>query len=326
MSAFKKLLALVTLLVLVTVPVYAIANVDEIEDWAKLRNYNPPSEISKIAIEDTMTSYAQHMFFINHPELLAGKTQFRQYCPQSEQTIVLGCYHSKQSGIAIYDVTDARLAGVEQVTSAHEMLHAAYDRLDSKERQQVDNLLMNYYTNQLTDKRIQDTINNYKKTEPNDVINEMHSIFGTEVIELPAELESYYKKYFTDRHAITKFSEQYESIFTQNQVQLSDLKQQIEQLKNQLNTDKQNIQSLEANLSLENNRMQNLLTSGRVEQYNSSVNSYNKQVVKLRNLIDRYNANVQAVNSKVDQYNQLALTQEGLYNSIDTRLKTQTTQ
>ena len=50
---------------------------------------------------------------------------------------MLGCYILNK-GIYVYDITDDRLAGVRQVTTAHEMLHAAYDRLSVKERAQVD--------------------------------------------------------------------------------------------------------------------------------------------------------------------------------------------
>jgi uncharacterized coiled-coil DUF342 family protein len=326
MNAIKKVLALVLVLALVSVPVYAAANLQEIQDWAKLRNYSPSPDVSKLAADDTMTDYGRHMFYINHPELIADKSQFRQSCPQSEQTIVLGCYHSVQSGIAIFDVTDSRLAGVEQVTSAHEMLHAAYDRLSPKEKNIINSELTDYYDNNLTDSRIKDTINNYKKTEPNDVINEMHSIFGTEIVNLPAPLENYYKKYFNNRQAITNFSDQYESIFTQNQAKLNDLKQQIDQLKSQLNDQKQSIQDQEAALQNENRRMQSLLSSGRTEEYNSSVSVYNSRVFSLRKLIAQYNATVEQVNASVDQYNSLAYAQESLYDSLDTRLQTQTAQ
>jgi flagellar biosynthesis chaperone FliJ len=326
MRAFGKLTSFGALLALIAVPVVAAANLQAIEDWAKLRNYNPPSGVTQLATEDTMTSKAQHLFYINHPELIGDKTQFRQACPQSEQTIVLGCYHSEEAGIAIYNVSDARLNGVQEVTAAHEMLHAAYDRLSSSERSNVDNMLNDYYVNGLTDQRIKDTINAYKQTEPNDVVNEMHSVFGTEVTNLPAPLESYYRQYFTNRQAVIGFSNQYESVFTQNQSQLTNLKHQIDQLKAQLNTDKENIQEQESSLSSKNSRMQSLLSSGKTDEYNAEVSSYNSQVNGLRSLIASYNANVQKVNSLVDQYNQLAYTQESLYNSLDTRIQTQTTQ
>ena len=72
---------------------------------------------------------------------------------------MLGCYHSNQDGIFLYNVQDARLAGVQQVTAAHEMLHAAYDRLSTKDKNYVDGLLMDYLQERPQDQRIIDTMN-----------------------------------------------------------------------------------------------------------------------------------------------------------------------
>jgi hypothetical protein len=326
MRNIKKLLAMVIALLLVAAPLYAATNLQDIEDWAKLRNYAAPAEITQIASEDGMTATARHIFYINHPKLIPNKVGFRQECPQSEQSIVLGCYHSTELGIAIYNVNDPRLNGVEQVTAAHEMLHAAYDRLNADEKKTINNELVDYYSNGLADQRIKEIISGYKKTEPNDVINEMHSIFGTEIRALPAPLEKYYQNYFINRSSVAGFSGQYESVFTQNQTQLNNLKSQIDQLKLQLNALKSTIQNQETALAAENRRLQNLSNQGQTDEYNSSVDSYNAKVISLRSLIANYNANVQKVNSLVDQYNALAYTQESLYSSLDTRLQTQTDQ
>lgn len=319
-------LAVLALLVVLAAVLVAAANLQSIEDWIKLRDYTPPAEVSQLAREDTMTAKSQHLFYLNHPELIGDKTQFRQACPQSEQTIVLGCYHSDEDGIAVYSVSDSRLNGVEEVTAAHEMLHAAYDRLNASDKSSVDKMLNDYYSSSLKDQRIIDTINAYKKSEPNDVVNEMHSIFGTEVASLPQPLENYYKQYFNNRQAVVGFSNKYESVFVQNQQQLDSLKSEIDRLKDELNIDKQNIQNQEAALDAENHRMQSLLASGRTSEYNAGVNSYNAKAAALRSAIASYNTGVQRVNALVDQYNQLAYTQENLYQSLDTRVQTQTAQ
>jgi hypothetical protein len=330
MKAFKKLLLFTALAALLAVPILAAANVQAIEDWWKLRSYTPPDSISRLASEDTMTDKARHLFYVNHPQLIGDKAQFNAACPQSEQTIVLGCYYNSGSilneGIAIFDVSDSRLAGVEEVTAAHETLHAAYQRLSSKDKDYINNLLVNYYNTGLTDDRVKATIESYKKTEPNDVINEMHSVFGTEVPQLPQPLENYYRQYFSNRQAITNFSDQYESVFAQNKASLDGLKSQIEELKSELTSDKIAIENEQNSLIAESSRMQNLLSGGKTQQYNSAVPAYNSRVVRLKSLISAYNAKVAHVNSLVEQYNALAYAQEGLYNSLDTRVQTQTAQ
>jgi hypothetical protein len=330
MKVFSKFTSFIVLIILLAIPILLISHVQALEDWWSLRGYSPPDSVSKLAKEDTMTAKAEHIFYVTHPELINDKAQFRTACPLAEQTIVLGCYYqvpgSFREGIAVFDVSDARLSGVEEVTAAHEMLHSAYDRLGSNEKDRINTLLVNYYNNSLNDERIKTTIESYKKTEPNDVVNEMHSVFGTEVVYLPGPLEDYYKQYFTNRHAVTDFSNQYESVFAQNKAQLDSIKAQIDSLKSQLSSDKASIESEEDELDSENQRMQNLLSSGRTNQYNASVDSYNARVSGVKALIASYNSKVNRINSLVEQYNSLAYTQENLYNSLDTRIQTQTAQ
>jgi hypothetical protein len=326
MKPFGKLVSFIALLMLITIPVGAITHAEQIMDWWKLRGYTPAANIVSLANDDTMTDKGRHLFYINHPQLIGDKTQFRSVCTISEQTIVLGCYHGIENGIALYNVSDSRLNGVEEVTAAHETLHAAYDRLGSSERNTLNQELTDFYNNGLHDKRIADTINAYKQTEPNDVVNEMHSVFGTEVANLPPSLENYYRQYFTNREVVVNFSNQYESVFTQNQQQLDGLKSQIQALKSELSADKQNIQVEENNLSERNKSMQELLRNGDNSAYNSQVNSYNSLVVKLRSDISAYNAKVAKINSLVEQYNSIAYTQESLYNALDTRVQTQVAQ
>ncbi len=306
--------------------IFATLNARALEDWFKLRNYNPPPRVVSLATEDTMTNRARHIFYVNHPDIVNSSGSFRQVCPTAEQTIVLGCYHSDQRGIYIYNVQDSRLNGVLEVTAAHEMLHGAYDRLSHDDKLRINNLLTNYYNNDLQDQRIIDDINSYKKTEPDQLVNEMHSIFGTEAPSLPPELESYYKQYFQNRQSVVRFADQYESVFDQNQKQLDNLRQQIEQLKSELNTDKATIDNEQTALIAERRRMQDLLNSGQVNEYNAAVDSYNARLENLQNLISSYNSRVNQLNDLVDQYNILAQTQESLYKSLDTSLSPQTAQ
>lgn len=199
---------------LIAVPVVGLTQRDKIYDWAKLRNYTPSIAVTNLATANSMNDKARHLFYVNHPQLVGDSNTFRADCTVTEQTIVLGCYHPKQQGIFVYNVSDARLAGIQEVTAAHEMLHAAYDRLSSKDKESVDKMLQDFYDNDLKDQRVLDTIAAYKKSEPNDVVNEMHSVFGTEVANLPVPLEMYYKRYFDDRSKVISYSQKYEGEFT----------------------------------------------------------------------------------------------------------------
>jgi flagellar biosynthesis chaperone FliJ len=281
-------------------------------DWWKLQSYETPASISALANEVTMTDYAEKVFYVNQPAV-TPKANFSEFCPKNggERTIVLGCYHPKQNGIYLLQVTDKRLNGVEQVTAAHEMLHAAYDRLSSDERERVDAMLMDYYDNGLNDKRISDTIDSYKQSEPNDVVNEMHSIFGTEIDVLPVELEVYYRQYFEKRSAVVAFAVDYQDEFTSRQkiveaadAQLSIMKAQIDELNADLKTKQSEISSAQANLN-ELRATDVAAYNAAVPAYNRLIDAYNSEIQQLRNLITRYNELVNSRNATAGEADEL---------------------
>jgi hypothetical protein len=298
-AGFTRLTALFILLVWLVILGIAAANRTSIYDWWSLRNYQAPSTVAGLATQDTMTSYARKIFYVNHPDI-EDKAAFGTKCPNNggEQTIVLGCYHSDQAGIFLLSVNDPRLAGVEEVTAAHEMLHAAYDRLSRGERNSVDAMLMDYYTHDLRDQRVLNTIAAYKKTEPNDVVNEMHSIFGSEVASLPPSLEQYYQHYFTNRAAVAAYAVQYQAEFTSRQSVVAQDDARLASLKTQITSDENDLKSKEVTITAQKSQLLIERSSGNVDAYNAGVPSYNS-------LIDGYNSEAQAVQNLINQYNQL---------------------
>lgn len=288
-----------SILLLAVIGVIAFVYFDRLAiiDFVKLAGYHPPSGISQLASDDTMTALGQHYFYLNHPEI-DDKASFRQNCPNgTEQTVVLGCYHSGESGIFLLGVSDPRLAGVEQVTAAHEMLHAAYERLSTSERQQVDGWLLAYYKT-VTDPQLLATFASYRKTEPGQVVNEMHSIFGTEVANLPGPLENYYKRYFTDRAKIVSYYTNYQASFSNLQQQIIVYDKQLAKLKSQIAEDEASATSENTSLGLERNQLSQEAASGNASDYNASVDSFNASV-------ERYNALVEQIKSEINQYNQI---------------------
>lgn len=289
-------------------------------DWLRLRGYEPTAEIAALADNTTMLPGAERIFYVQHPKL-EGKETFNQHCSQAEQTIVLGCYIATQ-GIFLYDITDKRLEGIEEVTAAHEMLHAAYDRLSGRERARVNTLLETAFNN-IQSKRIRKTIDNYRKNGA-DVSNELHSILGTEVRKLPSELEAYYSRYFADRSRIVDYSEQYEAVFIEQQEKIEDLARRIDAFEHASQSERTAIEAELASLQTEAQRMDGLRSSGQVAAYNAAVSVYNARASALNARVNTYNASLATYRSLIDQYNQLAQTQRELNAAIDSRLSTQT--
>jgi uncharacterized protein YukE len=326
MRALKKAIQYLLLLALLSFPVVVYFKAQALTDWWQLRGYSPPATVVSLASQDTMSSYARHVFYVNQPDIESSTTQFRADCTQSEKTIVLGCYHSNQAGIFIFNVQDPRLSGVQQVTAAHEMLHAVYDRLSKKDRDYVDSLLMDYYNNQLHDQRILDTINLYKQTEPNDVVNEMHSVFGTEIASLPSPLEQYYARYFTNRAVVAGFASTYQNEFTSREAKITADKAQLDQLKATIIAEESQLRDQSSKINSDRTRLESLRSSGQIAEYNASVNSFNAEVDAYNSSVQTLRANISQYNQLVEEYNAIASELTGLEKALDTRVQTQVTQ
>jgi len=320
---FKRFLPLAVTVIFATFCLVVINKRQIVFDYWMLRGYTPSAQITQLAQNTTMTSDGKHLFYVYHAQL-QGKQDFNNNCTNTEKSIVLGCYVQNR-GIYIYDVKDPRLSGIKEVTAAHEMLHAAYDRLSPKQKNRVDALTQQVIAG-VTNQRILDSVKAYKDKDPSVVPNELHSILGTEVGNLPAELEAYYAQYFINRKKVVEYSENYEQVFSERQNQASSLlneinetKQQIDQQEASLATKKQNLETTYNQLQAERPTAQPGPFNEKVANYNSSVRAYNTAVNSLSQVIDRHN-------DLVAEYNKVVVEEKELIKAIDSRPATIDTQ
>jgi flagellar biosynthesis chaperone FliJ len=309
-------------LVVITV---GFAQRQAIYDWYRLRNYQAPATISALADATTMTTKSRHSFYVNHPQV-QDKAAFNSSCPDNggEQTIVLGCYIPLQRGIYVYAVDDPQLKGVQEVTAAHEMLHSAYDRLSAKDKAHVGSLLQDYYDHDLHDKRLLATFESYKKTEPNDLVNEMHSIFGTEIANLPPALEKYYQQYFTDRQAVVRFAAQYQQAFTSRQDQITSYDEQLKTLKQEIDANQAELSAQSKSLDAQRETLNNLRNSGDITGYNSQVNNFNNQINRYNSLVAQTKAKISQYNTIVTQRNAVAVETQNLSQELNSHIEDKT--
>jgi len=278
-----------------------------IYDWSRLRDYSPSIGITQLATDTTMNDTARKIFYVQHPEL-NDRDAFNQHCQGfGEHTIVLGCYAPLQ-GIYLFDVQDPRLTGVEQVTAAHEMLHAAYDRLSNNDRKHIDVLTQQVFEQQ-TDERLKNTIEAYRQRDPAVVPNELHSIIGTEVRKLPQELEDYYSRYFANRAQIVGFADQYAGVITERRTQADNLELEINGLKNEIDQLEKTLQ--EQQDDLEHDRA-GITTQSQANAFNARVAAYNSYIHQLNDLIARHN-------QLVDEYKANVVEQQELFKALDSR-------
>lgn len=291
--------------------------IDQITVW----QYKPTSDISAITSRSGLNDYGKFLFYASRPELDKSQT-FNGLCNRIENsTAILGCYSNDR--IYLYDVTDTRLDGIREVTAVHETLHAAYQRLSSNKKSEVNKLLEAEYTKLKTNTNFASLIKYYDSAEPGQRDNELNSIVGTEVASVSPELEDYYRQYFSDRQQIVKLYYQYNDVFQELSVKASALADQLKNLTTKITTesDKYNsdIKQLNADITDFNERANN-------NEFTSLSTFYSER----ENLMSRINAvaaerssieaDISSYNTNLNEYNSTTAESKELYNSIDSTL------
>lgn len=313
-SIFLSLFILAVAAFLITNKQYVI---DQITVW----NYKPTSEITALVDRAGMNSNGRFIYYASQPKI-DGTQDFNTECKRVENiTSILGCYSDDK--IYIYDVKDPQLDGIREVTAAHETLHAIYVRLSDSERGRVDSLLEAEYKKLETNEDFKQRIAFYAKTEPGQRDNELHSMIGTEVADISADLENYYDKYFSDRKKVVDLNNKYISVFQGFEARATDLSNQLMALEKKIQS---NIASYNSSIVTLNNDIgafnKRANSGGFVSQSQfyserSVLISRSSELELLRNSI---NADIEAYNALLNEYNSIASQTEKLYNSIDSTL------
>jgi hypothetical protein len=246
----------------------------------QLMNYNPPSEVSRLATQANMSDEGRKVFYLTTPTIEAKKVGLK-LCSSSdaEKTITLGCYVSGK-GIFIQKVTDERLAGTMQVTAAHEMLHAVYhEHLSGSERTEIDRELLRVFDN-LNNPRLKKLIQIYRDRNPSHVSSELHSFLGTEVADLGPKLEQHYGKYFVDRVKLVAMAQQKDQLFAGIENKAGGIDQQLKTLKTQIDNREQTLREM---------TMAGLVTEDQKRLYNAHVQALHEETEYYNQLVGTYN-------------------------------------
>lgn len=160
---------------------------------------DPPSaQIEELADDLALTETGRRIFFATRPQIETAR-DFEAHCPV-EAEVVLGCYY--RGRIFVYDVTDERLAGTVESTTAHELLHALYGRMDPAEEIRIDALVADYVSTLPEDDSVLAIVKTYPAGQQAD---EWHSRLGTSYATLPEALERHYAQVFTDRQRVVAY-------------------------------------------------------------------------------------------------------------------------
>lgn len=291
--------------------------VDQLSVW----RYQPTAAVTQLGERSGMSDKGFFLYYASHPEL-DGTQRFNQACDRKEEgTAVLGCYNG--SRIFVYDVQDARLDGIKEVTAAHEMLHAAYQRLSDSERKKVNDLLEVEYKKLENDADYKERMAFYARTEPGERGNELHSVIGTEIRTVSPELEAHFKIYFKDRSKVVALHEVYQAVFRKLEseaktlyTELQELNKAIEQKSTSYNT---NVVTLNRDIQAFNARATNGDFATQSE-FSSERAKLIARANSLKNQRTAINADITVYEQKRLSYNTIADESKQLVDSLNSSL------
>lgn len=314
--------ALVAFIVCLALAGFLFLNRQSIVDQITVWQFQPSSDIAAISNRATLSDKGRFFFYAAQPQI-ENAQNFNQKCGRKEeQTAILGCFTGQY--IYIYNVQNPKLDGIREVTAAHEMLHVAYDRLNSGEREKIDSLLEAEYDKLKTNADLAERMAFYERTEPGQRHNELHSIIATEIDVISSDLEAYYSSYFKDRKAITGLYAKYASVFEALKKRGDQLSAQLTQLGNTIenSTAAYNTSVTQLNADIE---AFNARASSGGFQTNAQFQSDRAALVRRASVLE---AQRNTINATIAEYNRLrdelasiATESEALNRSINSSLE-----
>ena len=307
------LLTIIVGLVLVVWP-----NTQLLADMILAHNVQLGGELGVMAGRLELTERADLILRASEPQLQT-KQQFNQNCQRKEATaFILGCYNGRN--IFVYQVNNQELAGISEVTLAHELLHAVYRRMTPQQRTHINQLLVTDY-NRVKTSELEQRMKLYQRTQPGEFENELHSILGTEFAGLSEELEQHYRQIFKNRQAIVAMNQASQRPFWQKQQLLDNLKTEITNdeasLKQRQVEHEQAVRAFNAEVVKFNQRASmagGFQTQAEFQARRAELASLQAQ---LRQRQSQLTTAITQLNQKIDQYNQTNLAMQELNRSLD---------
>lgn len=316
----KKMIKLLLIVAAVGAVGWTAMNQQYIRDRYIVATTDVQPQAQQIGDKLDLTSHGEFLYRASQP-LIQQSEDFNTSCGKvgKEHTIVLGCYTAQR--IYVYDVVDQRLDGVKEVTAAHELLHAAYDRLPDSRRQELD-LLLEKTANAIEDQHFKSTIEEYRSTDKDMVSSELYSVLGTEIEVLPEALELHFSQYFKNRNLIVSYSKQYQKQFKENEDKISQYDVQLKELKSSIDSLEQQLTELAAQVDSRRLELAALRESN-VEAYNNAVPGFNSLIIQYNTKVNNVQSMVSRHNNIVNDRNAIVGLQTDLNKQLDSTFKRQ---
>jgi hypothetical protein len=293
--------------------VWTVGHQQRIIDQLVVWNSQPDAAISGYADRADLTDEGRFLFYASRPAILS-EDGFDAMCSSGNEGFgVLGCYLPSDRRIYLYDVTDERLDGLEQVVASHELLHAAWDRMSDDERTVLGPLLEAVAARLADDPSFVATMEFYAENEPGQRLNELHSILGTEYRDLGPALEGHYLQYFADRSGIVTLHERSNAVFVEQRARADALVAELDALAGAIDADYAAYAAGYAALNAAVDDFNKRADRGEFfsqEQFHSERNALLGRRAEL-------DASYRAIQAKLARYDQLVLDLDALNEQID---------
>ena len=294
----------------------------QISDFISAKFFSASPEIAKVGESIELTDKAKIIFYASHP-VLESQDEFNFDCDSHDDEIsVLGCYNYGR--IYLYDIKNSELAGVVESTAAHELLHAAWERMGANEKAEISGYIKEVYNDERYHGQLAEDLETYDDSE---VVEELHSRIGTEIADLPADLEKHYAKYFKNQDLIVDFYDSYITPFRELSEEVKDLSEKLEKMS--ANIDEKTAAYYQAADAL----------SAKIDEFNNCANTPNcfatetafyarrnallAEQSALDSTYDELSDLVEEYNDMVEEYNANILRGEALEEAINSNKKTE---
>ena len=295
-SKLGTLVAIIVSSMFIVASLWAIFNRQFVFDQLTVWSYEPSSSVQLIDEQVGFTDRGRFVFFATKP-VVAPQAEFNELCPRQEiGNPILGCYTGADR-IFIYELTNEELAGMQEVTAVHEMLHAVWARHSDDERAQLEADLMSTYESMDNDE-LKSRMDYYQRTEPGQIANELHSILGTESADLSPKLEAYYAQYF-DRKTVLSLYEKYRSVYKNLHDQVNEISTKMDSLANSIKSRSEIYANDVANLSETIAAFNEKAASGGF----SSMSQFYAERNRLTALSGSLDVERESINDEIRQYN-----------------------
>lgn len=270
------------------------------------------------AVSATIANYVDRMYmtdstatlFLSTDPVIVNVSTLNSECSDAitePGSGLLGCYTSYPSRIFLLDLTDGRVTDAEPVVAAHEMLHAVwYQVLTSTERATLTAQMTDYFDSLPTKHYLRQRLQGYINSDPSSLPTELHSILGSEAKTLPAELETYYSRFFTNRQKVVSLADKTFGYIYRLSVELEEEFARLGDMSSEISSTRPVVNAANEELSRVIAEFNDAVNSGAYStqaEYDAARADVEAFRMQVNRDLDAFNALIEEYNTAVAEYN-----------------------